>query len=184
MSGAIAPAKDELAEVDKPAPEGEFVTEGGRKVGTMETPVVEAKVPSVEKNIVHKPKEGATVVKGEGEPGTDVGELAQAMREQKDQFKEGVLGQARETRPEDVDRGRIEEVAKDIAGDERVELAKQSAEKIRQRAMESGEREASGREMAPQDEKEAQAQRKVGGIMGRLRGAKVGRFSSAYRQGS
>ena len=177
MSGAIAPTNNELAQVDKPAPEGEFVTEGGKKVGTKEAPVVEARMPGTEKKIAHEPKDGTTVVKGEGEPETDVTELAQTTREQKDRLKEGVLGQAKETRSEDVDAGRVEGATKDVVGDERVELAKQGAEGIRQRATEAGEREAQEREMTAQDEKEAQVQRKVGGIMGRLRGAKVSRFS-------
>ena len=172
VSGAIAPTNNELAQVDKPAPEGEFVTEGGRKVGTKEAPVVEARMPGTEKKIAHEPKDGTTVVKGEGEPETDVTELAQTTKEQKDRLKEGVLGQAKETRSEDLDVGRVEGATKDVVGDERVELAKQGAEEIRQRATEAGER-----EMTAQDEKEAQVQRKVGGIMGRLRGAKVSRFS-------
>jgi len=179
VSGAIAPTKDELSEVDKAGPEGEFVTEGGSKVGTRETPVVEAKVPGTEKQIVHEPTEGATVVRGEGEPGRDVGELAQTTREQKDRVKEGVLGQSR---TEDVDRGRVEGATKDVVGDERLERAKQSAEETMQRAMENGEREAREREMAPPDEKAAHAQRKIGGIMGRFKGAKVKSLSNAYSQ--
>lgn len=44
---AIAPSSEALDAVDEAAPDNEFATEGGRKVGSDETPVLEARLPGV-----------------------------------------------------------------------------------------------------------------------------------------
>lgn len=46
-ANAIAPSASALEGVDQPAPDNEFMTEGGRTVGSDETPVLEANVPGV-----------------------------------------------------------------------------------------------------------------------------------------
>ncbi|GLB36910.1 putative protein of unknown function (DUF4449) [Lyophyllum shimeji] len=52
----VAPPKEAVAEAHKPAPSDQFVSAGGKPVGTKETPVVEAKVPGTETNVQQHPK--------------------------------------------------------------------------------------------------------------------------------
>lgn len=50
------PSQDALRRVDEPTPEHTFVTEGGRKVGTDETPVPEAQIPGTDIHVAHHPR--------------------------------------------------------------------------------------------------------------------------------
>jgi hypothetical protein len=59
---AIRPTTEALSHVDKPAPEGEFVTEGGRK-GTGETPVLDVDIPHTDVHVEQHPHADEPVVK-------------------------------------------------------------------------------------------------------------------------
>ena len=68
---SLRPDQEALAHVDETAPQDQFVTEGGRKVGPTETPVPEAKVLGVDHTVAQHPKDdlgtGATVKTANGE---------------------------------------------------------------------------------------------------------------------
>jgi hypothetical protein len=68
---SLRPDPEALAHVDETAPQDQFVTEGGRKVGPTETPVPEAKMPGMSHTVAQHPKEhlgaGATVETANGE---------------------------------------------------------------------------------------------------------------------
>jgi hypothetical protein len=68
---SLRPDQEALAHVDETAPQDQFITEGGRKVGPTETPVPEAKVPGVDHTVAQHPKDdlgtGATVKTANGE---------------------------------------------------------------------------------------------------------------------
>ncbi|KNZ77287.1 hypothetical protein J132_05945 [Termitomyces sp. J132] len=66
-SSQIAPTRDELARVNEPGPENQFITEGGRPIGQGETPVLEARVPGTDATI--KDGGGKARVKGEDATG-------------------------------------------------------------------------------------------------------------------
>ncbi|KAA1478008.1 hypothetical protein DENSPDRAFT_867808 [Dentipellis sp. KUC8613] len=66
---SVRPDPDALANIDRPAPQDEFQTAGGQKVGPDETPVAEVNIPipgHEDAQIRHHPKEG-TEVEHEGE---------------------------------------------------------------------------------------------------------------------
>lgn len=52
---ALRPDKEELSRVDEPTSEGEFVTKGGRKTGTGETPVLDVVIPHTDAHVEHHP---------------------------------------------------------------------------------------------------------------------------------
>ncbi|KAG6885293.1 hypothetical protein C0993_003577 [Termitomyces sp. T159_Od127] len=86
-SSHIGPSREELAHVNEPAPEGQFITEGGRPVGTDETPVMEARVPGTDTRI----KEGgggARVRRDDGEE-RDIGQMRESLHDEKERAKEG-----------------------------------------------------------------------------------------------
>ncbi|KAH7884057.1 hypothetical protein F5I97DRAFT_2046740 [Phlebopus sp. FC_14] len=62
----LRPEQEALAQVDKPAAEGEFVSKGGLKVGPQETPVLETKIPGTEISAEFPPREEAKVKTGTG----------------------------------------------------------------------------------------------------------------------
>ena len=66
---SLRPDQEALAHVDDSAPQDQFITEGGRKVGPTETPVPEAKV--LDHTVTQHPKDdlgaGATVKTANGE---------------------------------------------------------------------------------------------------------------------
>ncbi|OAX34933.1 hypothetical protein K503DRAFT_774020 [Rhizopogon vinicolor AM-OR11-026] len=64
----LRPGEAELARVDEAAPQDEFVTKGGRKVGPGETPVLETKVPGTDTTVEQHPRaDDAKVITGNGE---------------------------------------------------------------------------------------------------------------------
>ncbi|KAG6334324.1 hypothetical protein ID866_4769 [Astraeus odoratus] len=78
---AIRPKEEELAKVDEPAPADEFVSQGGRKVGPDETPVVDATVPGTNVRVQHHPHtDDAKIVTEEGKEKP----ASQAAREAKE----------------------------------------------------------------------------------------------------
>ncbi|KAF9221263.1 hypothetical protein BS17DRAFT_758156 [Gyrodon lividus] len=98
---ALRPDKEALSHVDEPAPENEFVTQGGRKVGTEETPVLDVNIPGTDLNVEQHPRaEDAKVCTGEGEEksGTQVikegQEATGAVQQRATDLKEGAKGQA------------------------------------------------------------------------------------------
>jgi hypothetical protein len=62
----IAPPHDQLANVDNAGPQDEFTTAGGRKTGTDETPVLEARVPGTDHVISHHPDQPEPTVETNG----------------------------------------------------------------------------------------------------------------------
>ena len=77
---SVRPHPDALAGVDRPAPNDQFQTAGGRQVGPDETPVLEANVPGTDTTLRHHPKQGTEVEKdGEVRETRDVEEEARAQ---------------------------------------------------------------------------------------------------------
>lgn len=95
---SVRPHPDALAGVDRPAPNDQFQTAGGRQVGPDETPVLEANVPGTDTTLRHHPKQG-TEVEQDGEV-RDPSDVADDARAQASQAKE-----------------RAKETATDTAGD-------------------------------------------------------------------
>jgi hypothetical protein len=62
-AGSLRPDEEALANVDRAGPQDQFITEGGRKIGTEETPVLEANVPGIDKSIKHDPRTDNVMVK-------------------------------------------------------------------------------------------------------------------------
>ncbi|KAF4574250.1 hypothetical protein EYR40_006036 [Pleurotus pulmonarius] len=64
-SEQMRPSEDQLRGVDEPAPQDQFITEGGRVAGPNETPVLEARVPGTDHHVTQHPKDefgtGATI---------------------------------------------------------------------------------------------------------------------------
>ncbi|KIM80519.1 hypothetical protein PILCRDRAFT_822241, partial [Piloderma croceum F 1598] len=54
---SLRPDQEALAHIDKTAPQDQFLTEGGRKVGPTETPVPETKVPEMGHTVAQYPRE-------------------------------------------------------------------------------------------------------------------------------
>jgi len=67
----IRPDEERLQRVDHPAPEKQFITEGGRAAGPDETPVLEARVPGTDTTVSQHPRDdpgaGTTVRTGDGQ---------------------------------------------------------------------------------------------------------------------
>jgi hypothetical protein len=102
----IAPSEDDLRHVDEAAPEGEFITEGGRRVGPNETPVLEAPLPGTDKTVRRDPKEGETVMQSGEEPPRAVSDV---VREGQGRAKD-LTGEGEKVKEEVVQAG--EDVAK------------------------------------------------------------------------
>lgn len=67
VAESLRPGQEELSRVDEAAPQDEFITKGGRKVGPGETPVLEGKVPGTDTVVEHHPRaDDATVTTGDG----------------------------------------------------------------------------------------------------------------------
>lgn len=62
-AGSLKPNEEQLAHVDRAGPQDQFITEGGRKIGTEETPVLEARVPGTDKSVKHDPRTDAAMVR-------------------------------------------------------------------------------------------------------------------------
>ncbi|KAF8553177.1 hypothetical protein OG21DRAFT_1477443 [Imleria badia] len=68
---AIRPHEEEISRVDEPAPEGEFVTKGGQKIGTGETPVLDVEIPRSDVRVEQHPHADQPMVKtSQGEEAT------------------------------------------------------------------------------------------------------------------
>lgn len=63
----IAPSPDRLANVDRPGPQDQFVTNGGRTTGTEETPVLEARIPGTDHVVSHHPDQPEPQITTNGE---------------------------------------------------------------------------------------------------------------------
>lgn len=63
----IAPSQDRLAVVDQPGPQDQFITSGGRKVGTDETPVLEARIPGTDHVASHHPDQAEPQITTDGQ---------------------------------------------------------------------------------------------------------------------
>ncbi|KAG1727557.1 uncharacterized protein EDB91DRAFT_1315896 [Suillus paluster] len=103
----LRPGEEELAHVNEAAPQDEFVTKGGRKVGSGETPVLEAKVPGTSTVVEQHPRaDDAEVTTGDGEQESGkqlVGETRSAV--------EGVKGVAKDksSQAKDTTQGKVDE---------------------------------------------------------------------------
>ncbi|KAL4069133.1 hypothetical protein J3A83DRAFT_4535807 [Scleroderma citrinum] len=93
VAEALRPTEEELAKVDEPAPQGEFISEEGRKVSPGGTPVVDVKLPGTAIHIHHESGDDvkfATEESGE----TPVSQAIQTGREEIQQGYTSVAGQA------------------------------------------------------------------------------------------
>lgn len=81
---ALRPDKEALSRVDEPASEDEFVTKGGRKIGTGETPVLDVEIPRADVHVEQHPHADESMIKtSQGEEATGgqaLGEGQQAVR--------------------------------------------------------------------------------------------------------
>lgn len=87
----LRPGEEELARVNEAAPQDEFVTKGGRKIGPGETPILEAKVPGTDTTVEQHPRaDDAKVRTGNGEEKSGkqvVGEGRSAVEEAQDRAR-------------------------------------------------------------------------------------------------
>ncbi|KAG5350862.1 hypothetical protein C0989_009009 [Termitomyces sp. Mn162] len=145
-SSQIAPTRDELARVNEPGPENQFITEGGRPIGQGETPVLEARVPGTDATI----KEGGGKARVKGEDGEEkgVGEIRETLHDEKQKAKEGVMSAAGSSdtgHPDDtgtsgpdlnpiragidnMDTDRLEATGRGLVGNERVDRSQEMGE--------------------------------------------------------
>jgi hypothetical protein len=91
---ALRPDKEALSRVDEPASEGEFVAQGGRKLGTGETPVLDVDIPRTDEPMIKTSQgeeatggqalgEGQQTVRPAQELTSDVGEQATERAQQR-----------------------------------------------------------------------------------------------------
>lgn len=125
VAESLRPGQEELSRVDEAAPQDEFITKGGRKVGSSETPVLEGKVPGTDTVVEHHPRaDDATVTTGDGtqKSGKEiVGEGRAAVDDVKDNAKDTAF-QARDVAQEKADQarqqGNVEGAAPDTSSSE------------------------------------------------------------------
>ncbi|KAG6908916.1 hypothetical protein DXG01_002797 [Tephrocybe rancida] len=176
-SSHIAPSKDALAGVDQSGPQDQFVSEGGRKVGPGETPILEGRVPGTGVSVKANPKEDEARIRGEDGQERDVGEVRDTFREQRDRAAESATGAAMDQERgasnadpvrsgiDNTDTSRLESTAKGIVGDERVDRAREAGEGAR--GATSGDRDTEH-----VDEGDLEGEPKKQGFMDRMRGVR------------
>ncbi|KAF8060656.1 hypothetical protein FPV67DRAFT_301524 [Lyophyllum atratum] len=193
-----APPQEAMANVDASGPQDEFITEGGRRAGPNETPVLEARVPGTEAKIKHHPKQDsdARIVGADGKE-RSVGEVRDMVGEEKEKAKGGVSGdvagrtdeeeQQKDLRPneakafgeeavrsglDNTDSSRLETTARGVAGDEKVDRPAEHARDAKESAEQRGEQEAKERERRAAEDPDAdvEVERKKGGFFGRIKG--------------
>lgn len=106
-AGSLKPTEEELEHVDRAAPQDQFITEGGRKIGTEETPVLEANIPGTDRNVKHDPRTDAAMVKnpdGTERPAGEVYGEAQRRAGEYQQRGQAELTNIRTDVQDDVDR--------------------------------------------------------------------------------
>ncbi|KAG2338803.1 hypothetical protein BDR05DRAFT_951623 [Suillus weaverae] len=138
VAESLRPGKEELAHVDEAAPQDEFVTEGGRKVGPSETPVLQAKVPGTDTVVEHHPRvDDVTVTTGDGSQKSGkqiVGEGRAAAADVKDNAKDTAF-QAQDTAQEKADQarqqGNVEGAGPDTSSSETEKKKRGLKERIR-----------------------------------------------------
>lgn len=81
MSQKIAPTDEQLRNLDRSAPDDEFITAGGRPTEPGETPVPELSVPGTSKTLQQHPKENDPQVVHTAGPKWSIGEAAQQAHE-------------------------------------------------------------------------------------------------------
>ena len=90
---ALRPSEEALAHVDKPAPKGEFVAAGGRRVSTGETPVLDVNIPKTDIHVEQHPRADEPVIKtGRGEEITS-GQMLSEGREGVKSIQEASTGE-------------------------------------------------------------------------------------------
>ncbi|KAG6890844.1 hypothetical protein C0992_012483 [Termitomyces sp. T32_za158] len=150
-SSHIGPTREELAHVNEPGPDNQFITEGGRPVGQGETPVMEARVPGTETKI----KEGGGEARVRSEDGGErgLGDVREALHDEKEKVKEGAKGavgvasnrqQAGDTDTsakhpmsagiDTSDTNSLEKTAKGVVGDERFDRSREIGESAQSEA--------------------------------------------------
>ncbi|PPQ90960.1 hypothetical protein CVT25_015686 [Psilocybe cyanescens] len=158
-AASLAPHPDALARVDESAPNDQFITEGGRVAGPGETPVLEARVPGTDATVRAHPHDDApggarihTKDNAEGKPIGHVYNEAQGV-------KEGAKQQAFNKAGEVVDDpSKLEPVKQQALG------AKEDAKGTAQEHV---------RDVQEADDPQAEAEKKKGGVMGRVRQMRV-----------
>ncbi|KAG6864093.1 hypothetical protein C0991_012543, partial [Blastosporella zonata] len=140
VSSQLAPSKEAMANVNEAGPQDEFITEGGRRVGTEETPIVEGRVPGTDVRVkAHPREEGATMTGADGEE-RDVGEVRDTVREETGKAKEGVISAAMNDDGirdpvragiDNTDTDRLETTARGITGDEPVDQTREAGQEMR-----------------------------------------------------
>ncbi|KAI0674595.1 hypothetical protein C8Q78DRAFT_1117563 [Trametes maxima] len=78
------PDEEQLRRIDESAPRDQFVSEGGRRVGPDETPVLEARLPGTDTTIAQHPREelghGAAIKQGNGEVNSGAEAISEAQQ--------------------------------------------------------------------------------------------------------
>ncbi|KAF9560678.1 hypothetical protein CPC08DRAFT_665210 [Agrocybe pediades] len=157
LASTIAPHPDKLSQVDRPAPQDEFATEGGRKIrtGDGETPVLEARVPGTDRVVRNHPGEDDAYIVNPDGSRKPAAEAASEGKQAYDEYQAqgGATGiamnQAREKGPDVVDR------------------AKQEAPGVVDQA--KGEAERHRRDVEEAEDPDAEVEAKKRGLMDRMR---------------
>lgn len=161
LASTIAPHPDKLAGVDEPAPDNEFITEGGRKTqDTNETPVFEARIPGTQGVVRNHPKEDDAAI---------VNQADGSRKPAKE-----VVGQGKEAVGEYRERGGAGGIAMDAArehGPDVIQRAKEDGPGAVQQGKERvGEHVGDIRDADDSDEAVEEKKR---GMMDRMRGVRV-----------
>jgi Family of unknown function (DUF5923) len=82
LAQKIAPTDEQLRNLDRSAPDDEFITAGGRPTGQGETPVPELSVPGTSKTLQQHPKENDPQIVHTNGSKRSVGEAAQQAHEE------------------------------------------------------------------------------------------------------
>lgn len=98
LADAIAPHEEQLRHVDEPGPQDQFVSQGGTKVGTGKTPVLDVKIPGTDKSVKQHPKEGETVVRDASGDERPVGEVREEAAKKVDETTPKAQVSAEETK--------------------------------------------------------------------------------------
>ncbi|KAH7919183.1 hypothetical protein BV22DRAFT_1108163 [Leucogyrophana mollusca] len=125
----LRPDEEALARVNEPAPQDEFITKGGRKVGPDETPVLEAKLPGTDTTVEQHPHaDDAKVTTGDGEEKSGsqaIGEGRGAMqnvqdraRETKEEAKDQAYQSAHQQAGQAKEQGNLEGVGPDYSSED------------------------------------------------------------------
>ena len=102
LAQKIAPTDEQLRDVDRPAPDDEFISAGGRPVGPEETPVPALSVPGTNKTLQQHPNENEPRIVDADGTKKSVGDVSQQVEERNGELRD----RAHQIGAETVDKAR------------------------------------------------------------------------------